>query len=437
VCASLQDAGCKVPSDWLDQGQSDLNVPTVPDGFMREVVIHRKAYTQPSSAARPAPTVFYHFFQFRVSEGPIVQRKALLRAAVNPDNADAEDTVEGFLRSPLNDPGLGLRGSDFRFHGVEEDSPVQDAARSAALPAAHPAQPSTSVQPRAAPSAGKSLFIGGALKCCGCGRWHHVPDKVMHEVRCSLGVLWNAMRGCRIATSCSDWLRRVQAKQKGGGRSFMCAQSSAWRKDFKCSESSSDFMTAGEHFGVAIPAVPKGFVRWVQLRRINEPSERRALKVDRSVYYTYCGDGGTVPDTAGWEPLGEQMAAAMADKLGLQRIYSLRPREYTNNLSVEKLLKQNPVLVSAGVTLDNFSFTTSSARLSRRKEQPPSFKTSSTPIQSALQGRIKAARPPTDDELEPATFPLEGGALKCCGCERWHNVPENVMHKVRCPLGVL
>ena len=230
----------------------------------------------------------------------------------------------------------------------------------------------------------------------------------------------------------------MQAKQKNDGRSFMCAQSRAWRKDFKCSESPSDFMTAGEHFGVAIPAVPKGFVRWVQLRSINEPSERGAMKKDRSVYYIYCGDGVTVPDTAGWEPLGEQMAAAMADKRGSQRIYSLHPREYTNNLSMEKLLKQNPVLVSAGVTLDDFSFTRSSARLSRRKEQPPSFKTPSTPIQRALQGRIKAVRRlPTDDELEPATFPLEGGALKCCGCERWHNVPEKVMHQVRCSLGVL
>jgi hypothetical protein len=176
-----------VPSDWLDQGQSDLNVPTVPGGFMREVVIHQQAYTQPSSAARPAPTVFYHFFQFLGPKGPIVQRKALLRAAVNLDNADAEDTVEGFLRSPLND--AGLQQSDFRFHGVEEDSPVQDAAMPAVRLAAHPAQPSTSVRARAAPSAGKSLFVGGALKCCGCGRWHNVPETVMRKVRCPLGVL--------------------------------------------------------------------------------------------------------------------------------------------------------------------------------------------------------------------------------------------------------
>jgi len=32
-----------------------------------------------------------------------------------------------------------------------------------------------------------------------------------------------------------------------------------------------------------------------------------------------------------------------------------------------------------------------------------------------------------------STFPLVGGALKCCSCNRWHNVPETVMHEVRCP----
>ena len=62
----------------------------------------------------------------------------------------------------------------------------------------------------------------------------------------------------------------VQAEKKDGGSSFMCAESSAWRTDFKCSESASDFMTAGEHFGEVIPAVPKGFVRWLQLSNINE-----------------------------------------------------------------------------------------------------------------------------------------------------------------------
>jgi hypothetical protein len=58
----------------------------------------------------------------------------------------------------------------------------------AALPEAHLAQPSASVQPTAVPSAGKPLFVGGALKCCGCGRWHNVPETVMRKVRCPLGV---------------------------------------------------------------------------------------------------------------------------------------------------------------------------------------------------------------------------------------------------------
>ena len=208
----------------------------------------------------------------------------------------------------------------------------------------------------------------------------------------------------------------MQAKQKDGGRSFMCAQSSAWRTDSTCSESPSDFMTAGDHSeGVhVVPAVPKGFVRWVQLYHIDEPERRIvrlsaqcafpaqcASKADRRVFYIYCGDGVTVPDTAGWEPLGEQMWQAMADKLGSQRILSLRPAASDlSKLSVERVLEENPVLVSAGVTLDDFSFTISSIN------------------------RL-------------ASFPLKGGALKCCGCGRWHNVPDKVMHKVRCSLEVL
>ena len=131
VCASLQDARCEVASDWLDQGQRDLNVPTVPSGFMREVVIHQQAYhTQPSAAARPAPAVFYHFFQFCAPEVPVlVQRKALLRAAVNPADADAKDTVEGFLRDfYLNTDNL--QQSDFSFYDVEESGPpVLDSTR--------------------------------------------------------------------------------------------------------------------------------------------------------------------------------------------------------------------------------------------------------------------------------------------------------------------
>ena len=120
--ACLQDACCEVPSDWLDQGQSDINVPTVPDGFMREVVIHEQAYTQ-SSATRSRikhPAVFYHYFQTsHAPEGPAVQRKALLRAAANPDDPDAMDTVKGFLRSHLCNQMDGLQQSDFDFSGAD------------------------------------------------------------------------------------------------------------------------------------------------------------------------------------------------------------------------------------------------------------------------------------------------------------------------------
>jgi hypothetical protein len=34
---------------------------------------------------------------------------------------------------------------------------------------------------------------------------------------------------------------------------------------------------------------------------------------------------------------------------------------------------------------------------------------------------------------QAAQFPLTGGALKCCDCERWHNVPEKVMDEVSSP----
>jgi len=117
-------------------------------------------------------------------------------------------------------------------------------------------------------------------------------------------------------------------------------------------------MTAGEHFGDAVPAVPKGFVRCVQLRRINEPSTRKGLKSsDRDVYYFYCGDRVTVPVTAGWEPFGEQMTAAIANEWGSKKIFSVRRTTIAFKLSVEQLKMQNPVLVSAGVKLDDFSFT--------------------------------------------------------------------------------
>jgi hypothetical protein len=121
----------------------------------------------------------------------------------------------------------------------------------------------------------------------------------------------------------ADWLRccDVQAMLKDGGLSFECAQSSAWRKDSECHEPS-DFMTAGERFGQLVPAVPQGFVRLVQLRKVNDrhvqlKAKRKVLTVngtisttsggdrDRDLFYVYCGEGGVVPDTAGWDPACE------------------------------------------------------------------------------------------------------------------------------------
>ena len=68
---------------------------------------------------------------------------------------------------------------------------------------------------------------------------------------------------------------------------------------------------------------------------------------------------------------------------------------------MESILKENPVLESAGVTLNDFGFSRSTNLF--------------------IDGK------------RPSKFPLVGGALKCSGCGRWHNVPEKVMHAVRCP----
>jgi len=166
-------------------------------------------------------------------------------------------------------------------------------------------------------------------------------------------------------------------------------------------------MTAGEQVEGAIPAVPEGFVRWVQLRSINEPSTRKGLKSrDRDVFYIYCGDRVTVPDTAGWEPFGEQMWQAMDGKLGSQRIFSLRTAASDlSRLSVERVLEEYPVLVSAGVKLDNFSFILTALSL----DQTPSHSQPSS--SSAADGDAAAVVPEdTSPRVGPAraTKPLPG-----------------------------
>lgn len=41
--------------------------------------------------------------------------------------------------------------------------------------------------------------------------------------------------------------------------------------------------------------------------------------------------------------------------------------------------------------------------------------------------------PPAQSPLDFLQHVLRGAALKCCDCDRWHNVPEKVMHEVRSP----
>jgi hypothetical protein len=201
--------------------------------------------------------------------------------------------------------------------------------------------------------------------------------------------------------------------QKDGGISFTCVQSSAWRKDSRCSESPSDFMTAGEHFG-QIPPVPKGFVRWVQLSNINKLSARNRARTDRNMHYIYCGDGNVVPDTAGWAPFGAELAAAMAHKLGSQKISSMRiPPSDPNRMSVERCLRENPILKSAGVTLDDFSFSngkqSSTAQLAPLQATAPiAEQASPVPVQAAFVPSLEEATStmqPSAPALQVASCP--------------------------------
>ena len=147
--------------------------------------------------------------------------------------------------------------------------------------------------------------------------------------------------------------------EKDGGSSFKCQDSSAWRKDCYCG-TASDFMTAGQSHG-QIPAVPKGFFRFVTLRKIDTPSTRGQLISgnDRSAQYAYCGDATTVPDTQEWTPLCEEFKAKMKPKAagGSQRIDRMRASSAGHGkFSVEELMQQHPRLK---LTLDDFNFTVS------------------------------------------------------------------------------
>ena len=154
-----------------------------------------------------------------------------------------------------------------------------------------------------------------------------------------------------------------------GGSSFKCADSQPWRKDCSCNgPPGGDFMTTGEQ-DESIPPVPKGFVRWQQLRSINDLAKRKKLqnKSDRDVFYIYCGDDKAAPDTKGLAPFSKKFAAAVT---------AGKSRRITGRAS---LLAGRPKLASVegtldeyrrplkGVTLEDFSFVRPSERPSKRK----------------------------------------------------------------------
>jgi hypothetical protein len=202
----------------------------------------------------------------------------------------------------------------------------------------------------------------------------------------------------------------VQAKEKDGGTSFTCAESKPWRKDFKCFESPSDFMTTGEHHG-RISAIPKGFVRVVHLRKIDELDARKLLTTtDRDVYYFYCGDADGAPDTAGWQPFGEQMAAAL-EKDG-RRLRILGSPLTNQKNSVFECLKQYPVLGDIGVTLEDFCFSKTRSETHPNETLDVSETHGVAPVGvvgAAVDGHVAAAEPaPTASAKpsEPAATPV-------------------------------
>ena len=99
-------------------------MPTVPPGFMREVVLEQ-CYSQP--LAPRSRTVYYHYFEVvpnALPGSPVVRRTALL----------TEDMMEGFMRSHQGQLDAGLKRADFIFdetaaHGLPSTVPVQSTAR--------------------------------------------------------------------------------------------------------------------------------------------------------------------------------------------------------------------------------------------------------------------------------------------------------------------
>jgi len=160
-----------VASDWLDAEQGDLDVPVVPTGFMREVVLDEQCYSHP--LAPRSRTVYYHNFVEVPNAppgSPLVRRTALLRAAgaaVDMANMDAEDTVEGFLRSHPHLTDAGLQHANFAF--------VDAAVEAPAPPSTTPS--STNPEPR-----WDGLMSENWVMCSKCHRWRNVPPFAMAAV---------------------------------------------------------------------------------------------------------------------------------------------------------------------------------------------------------------------------------------------------------------
>ena len=113
------DATCDVPSDWMQEGVSDLYVPKVPPGFMREVVLRRWTYDKvqrnlPERRNKSNRDVYYHFCDPTSDNPGKGGRHTLLRSQV-PRPTPTQ-------RRAVDVPWIGWRGCEatkglsFRAH---------------------------------------------------------------------------------------------------------------------------------------------------------------------------------------------------------------------------------------------------------------------------------------------------------------------------------
>jgi hypothetical protein len=187
VWCTFQDACCETPSDYLDAGQSDLYVPTVPHGFIREVVIDEQSH---------ARAVYYHHF----AGGPVgsraVRETALLRTVMSKEGGvDDTETVDGFLRRHPHVKGLRLRLTDFNFR-------TEAAPSKAVAPGGKAAAKKAKATPKARSTASKAVKAAAArTKAAAGGKKERPPppserrsvkrkatladDTVAHEEACA------------------------------------------------------------------------------------------------------------------------------------------------------------------------------------------------------------------------------------------------------------